>query len=116
VFNYNDNAPFKTSDDQIGIVAQELEKIAPYMVSKQAYNQFEDLREVNNQAYVFLLINAVKEQQEQITNQQQQIESQQKENTLLQLQVVAQQKESKEQKERMDSLEKLVKVLSKKVN
>jgi hypothetical protein len=66
VFNYNDNAPFKTSDDQIGIVAQELEKIAPYMVSKQSYNQFADLREVNNQAYVFLLINAVKEQQEQI--------------------------------------------------
>jgi hypothetical protein len=66
IFNYNDNAPFKTTDLQIGIVAQELEKIAPYMVSKQAYNQFADLREVNNQAYVFLLINAVKEQQEQI--------------------------------------------------
>jgi hypothetical protein len=66
IFNYNDNAPFKTSDAQIGIVAQELEKIAPYMVSKQAYNQFTDLREVNNQAYVFLLINAVKEQQQQI--------------------------------------------------
>jgi hypothetical protein len=66
VFNYNENAPFKTSDEQIGIVAQDLEKIAPYMVSKQAYNQFADLREVNNQAYVFLLINAVKEQQGQI--------------------------------------------------
>jgi hypothetical protein len=71
IFNYNDNAPFKTSDDQIGIVAQELEKIAPYMVSKQAYNQFADLREVNNQAYVFLLINAVKEQQQQIAAEQQ---------------------------------------------
>jgi hypothetical protein len=71
VFNYNNNAPFKTSDKQIGIVAQELEKIAPYMVSKQAYNQFTDLREVNNQAYVFLLINAVKEQQEQIAAEQQ---------------------------------------------
>jgi hypothetical protein len=71
VFNYNDNAPFKTSDEQIGIVAQDLEKIAPYMVSKQAYNQFADLREVNNQAYVFLLINAVKEQQQQIAAEQQ---------------------------------------------
>jgi hypothetical protein len=40
-------------------------------VSKQAYNQFADLREVNNQAYVFLLINAVKEQQQQIAAEQQ---------------------------------------------
>jgi hypothetical protein len=94
-FNYNDNAPFKTTDEQIGIVAQDLEKVAPYMVSKQHYQQFADLREVNNQAYVFLLINAVKEQQAQIDNQQ---------------------KESAEQKERIDKLEKIVKELSLKVN
>jgi hypothetical protein len=36
------------------------------MVNKKAYNAFSDLREVNNQAYVFLLINAVKEQQVRI--------------------------------------------------
>jgi hypothetical protein len=108
-FRYNDNAPFKTDEEQIGIVAQDLEKIAPYMVSKQAYNQFTDLREVNNQAYVFLLINAVKEQQVQI-------EAQQKEYTLLQVQITFQQKENKEQKERMDALEKLIKELSRKVN
>lgn len=65
-FNYNEKAPFKTTDEQIGIVAQELERIAPYMVSQIPYEQFKDLREVNNQAYVFLLINAVKEQQAQI--------------------------------------------------
>jgi hypothetical protein len=109
VFNYKENAPFKTSDDQIGIVAQELEKIAPYMVSKQAYSQFTDLREVNNQAYVFLLINAVKEQQEQIMNQQQQIASQQKENML-------QKKRYEEQQQRMDALEKSLKNLSQKFN
>jgi hypothetical protein len=109
IFNYNDNAPFKTSDEQIGIVAQDLEKIAPYMVSKQAYNQFTDLREVNNQAYVFLLINAVKEQQEQITNQQQ-------ENRLLQLKILNREKESDAQKERLDKLEKLINELSQKIN
>jgi polyhydroxyalkanoate synthesis regulator phasin len=116
VFNYNENAPFKTSDEQIGIVAQDLEKIAPYMVSKQAYNQFADLREVNNQAYVFLLINAVKDQQQQIeaqrkknVGQQDQIETQQKENTL-------QQKRFEEQQQRIDKLEKLVKELSGKFN
>ncbi len=60
-FNYNANAPFKADGEQIGIVAQELEKIAPYMVTKKEYADIKDLREVNNQAYVFLLINAVKE-------------------------------------------------------
>jgi hypothetical protein len=102
VFTYNDNAPFKTTDKQIGIVAQDLEKMAPYMVSKQAYNQFADLREVNNQAYIFLLINAVKEQQQQITNQQQA-------NAALQQQYIQQQ-------QHIDKLEKLIADLSRKVN
>lgn len=66
VFRYNAKAPYPVADAQIGIVAQELEKIAPYMVSQKPFNNFSDLREVNNQAYVFLLINAVKEQQERI--------------------------------------------------
>ncbi len=65
-FNYNEKAPYQISNEQVGIVAQELEKIAPYMVSKKPYDNFNDLREVNNQAYVFLLINAVKEQQARI--------------------------------------------------
>ncbi len=60
-FNYNKNAPFNAEGEQIGVVAQELEKIAPYMVSKVSMGDIKDLREVNNQAYPFLLINAVKE-------------------------------------------------------
>jgi|GEM_PF-1113335 len=94
-FRYNDNAPFKSDEEQIGIVAQDLEKIAPYMVSQKPYKEFNDLREVNNQAYVFLLINAVKEQQ---------------------VQIEAQQKENNGQKQRIDDLEKIVKELSRKVN
>lgn len=66
LFTYNDLAPCRTGDEQVGVVAQELEKIAPYMVSQKKYGDFSDLREVNNQAYIFLLINAVKEQQKQI--------------------------------------------------
>ena len=65
-FLYNDKAPFQNGTEQIGIVAQELEKLAPYMVTQKNYGGFNDLREVNNQAYVFLLINAVKQQQAQI--------------------------------------------------
>lgn len=66
VFHYNNKAPYPVAETQVGVVAQELERIAPYMVSQRAFNDFSDLREVNNQAYVFLLINAVKEQQQRI--------------------------------------------------
>jgi hypothetical protein len=65
-FNYKANAPFKADVEQIGVIAQELEQIAPYMVTQKPYGDIKDLREVSNQAYVFLLINAVKEQQAQI--------------------------------------------------
>ncbi|MCB0794641.1 MAG: tail fiber domain-containing protein [Flavobacteriales bacterium] len=61
VFTYNADAPFETEGEQVGIIAQELEKLAPYMVSTTEHGDISDLREVNNQAYTFLLINAVKE-------------------------------------------------------
>jgi len=60
-FYYNADAPFKTDQQQTGIIAQELEKAAPYMVEKNKQNGYDDLLSVNNQAYTFLLINAVKE-------------------------------------------------------
>ena len=68
-FIYNNKAPFSDQNVQIGVVAQELEKIAPYMVAQKEIGQFKDLREVNNQAYVFLLINAIKQQQKQLADQ-----------------------------------------------
>jgi hypothetical protein len=78
-FTYNGSAPFASTQLQTGILAQELEKVAPYMVEKTTQNGFTDLRYVNNQAYTFLLINAVKEQQLQIAQQQLQLNQQQKE-------------------------------------
>ncbi len=73
-FNYNSASPFITDKKQIGIIAQELEQIAPYMVETNIQNGIVGLRSVNNQAYTFLLINAVKELQQQIINQQKQID------------------------------------------
>ena len=72
-FNYNEQSPFQTEKMQIGILAQDLEKVAPYMVDKNITKDFDDLRSVNNQAYVFLLINAVKEQQIQIEKMRQEM-------------------------------------------
>jgi hypothetical protein len=68
-FYYKENAPFATDRQQVGVLAQELETVAPYLVDKVATDSYKDLRSVNNQAYVFLLINAVKEQQSQIEQQ-----------------------------------------------
>jgi hypothetical protein len=65
-FYYNQQSPFKTDKMQIGILAQELERVAPYMIDKNVTKEFDDLRSVNNQAYIFLLINAVKELQAEI--------------------------------------------------
>jgi hypothetical protein len=65
-FYYNQQSPFQTDKMQVGILAQELEKVAPYMVDKNVTKEFDDMRSVNNQAYIFLLINAVKELQKEI--------------------------------------------------
>ena len=65
-YYYNADAPFPSDKKQVGIIAQELETVAPYMVEKNKEKGYEDLRVVNNQAYTFLLINAVKQQQEEI--------------------------------------------------
>ena len=64
-FYYKADAPFNTTSRQIGVIAQELEKVAPYMVEKNNQQGYNDLRSVNNQAYIFLLINAVKELSDQ---------------------------------------------------
>jgi hypothetical protein len=73
-FQYKPDAPFATREKQVGIIAQELEKAAPYMVHQTTENGVNDLRWVDNQAYIFLLINAVKEQQQLIKALQQKIE------------------------------------------
>lgn len=65
-FNYTANAPFPNTQSQIGIIAQELEKIAPYMVHQTTEGNVQDMRWVDHQAYIFLLINAIKEQQQQL--------------------------------------------------
>ena len=74
-FRYNEDAPFQTDQTQVGVVAQELEKVAPYMVHQTSHNEMNDVRYVDNQAYTFLLINAVKELKNKNEQQQQLIES-----------------------------------------
>ena len=64
---------YDTQKQYIGVVAQELKEVAPYMVGTFKKNETEYLN-VDNGAMTYMLINAVKEQQKQIEAQQQQID------------------------------------------
>lgn len=72
-YQYNQLSGYDTQKQYIGVLAQEIKEVAPYMVGtfikdeKEYYN-------VDNSAITYMLINAVKEQQTQIETQQKQIE------------------------------------------
>lgn len=74
-FNYNQVTGYDTEKRYVGVVAQELKAISPYMVSDlnmhapdgSAYLQ------VDNSAMTYMLINAVKEQQSQMTETKKEI-------------------------------------------
>ncbi len=64
-FKYNTLSGYNTAAQHIGVVAQELQQVAPYMVGTFTKNNTEYLN-VDNTAMTYMLINAVKEQQKQI--------------------------------------------------
>jgi hypothetical protein len=59
-YHYNEKSGFDTKPEYVGIIAQELKEIAPYMVGKYKHNG-EEYFDVNNSAMTYMLINAVKE-------------------------------------------------------
>ena len=61
-YNYNQQSGCDTKPVYVGIIAQELKQIAPYMVSTAKKNG-SDYLNVDNGAMTYMLINAVKEQQ-----------------------------------------------------
>jgi hypothetical protein len=64
-FHYNKESGYDNSKEYIGVLAQDLQQVAPYMVNTINRNNKEYLS-VDNSAMMYMLINAVKEQQEQI--------------------------------------------------
>lgn len=64
-FNYKKNSGFSTAKPYVGVLAQDLQKTAPYMIG--SFNKDgQDLLNVDNSAMTYMLINAVKEQQAEI--------------------------------------------------
>lgn len=82
-FNYNGKANTPTDERFVGTLAQDLQKIAPYMVKDWTYTndegKSEDYLSVDYGALGFITINAVKEQQEMIESQQSEIDQLKKE-------------------------------------
>lgn len=64
-FHYNKESGYDNNKEYIGVIAQDLQTVAPYMVNKFNRNDKEYLN-VDNSAMIYMLINAVKEQQEEI--------------------------------------------------
>jgi hypothetical protein len=76
-FNYNEKSGYDTSKQYVGILAQELKEIAPYMVDSFEKDGTEFYK-ADNTSMTYMLINAMKEQQQMIELQQQQLLDQQK--------------------------------------
>jgi len=68
-FRYNEKTEYNTEEVHIGIIAQELQEIAPYMVKDQ-----EEYLAIDGSAFKYMLINAVQEQDQIITDQQKEID------------------------------------------
>jgi hypothetical protein len=56
-FHYNKLSEFDTEPEHIGVIAQELMEVAPYMVSENEHGYLD----VNNSAMTYMLVNAVQE-------------------------------------------------------
>lgn len=64
-YHYNQLSGYDTKPEYIGVLAQEIKAIAPYMVGSFE-KKGETWYNVDNSAMTYMLINAVKEQQQQI--------------------------------------------------
>ncbi len=79
-YHYNGINGFPTEPRFIGVIAQELQKVSPYMVKDYSTPENpEKYLTVDPNAFTYMLINSVKELDETVQKQQQKIESQQAE-------------------------------------
>lgn len=75
-FEYNGLANMPTGERFVGILAQEMQKVAPYMISACSCNpDGEDYLKYDANALFYILVNAVQEQEQTIADQKKQITS-----------------------------------------
>jgi hypothetical protein len=72
-FNYK--SEFKWGDKTyVGLIAQEVELVVPTMVEQKEVNGISDFREVDPNEINYMLINAIKEQQQMIEELRKEVE------------------------------------------
>src|SRR5207237_3635168 len=78
-FHYNGKAEMPTDKEFIGVIAQDVQKTAPYMVGTFHYKNddgnMEDYLDYDANALTYILVNSVKEQQKTIEEKDSRIES-----------------------------------------
>jgi len=72
-FHYNGLEGLATDETQIGLVAQDVEQVAPYMVSRRSGNDLADVRVMSPQALPYLLINAIQELEAKVADLERQL-------------------------------------------
>lgn len=65
-FKYNGKAGIETQEEYVGIIAQEMQRIAPYMVGEFTDEDGKSYLSFDPSALDFIIVNAIKEQQKQI--------------------------------------------------
>jgi hypothetical protein len=76
-YRYNEKAGTDTKKEYIGVIAQELKEVAPYMVGTFELDSTE-YYDVDNSAMMYMLINAVKELNEKLDGKDERLDEQQK--------------------------------------
>jgi len=72
-YNYNERSGYDTKPVYVGVTAQDLQQIAPYMVGKFKKGN-EEYLDVNTSAMTYMMVNAIKEQQKMIDDLKKEIE------------------------------------------
>ena len=89
-YHYNELSGFDMDKEYVGVIAQELQEVAPYMVtSTQFKNTGKEYLSVNNSAMTYMLINSVKELKGQVDTKDATITKQQEQLNALQTQMTA---------------------------
>ena len=73
-YHYNEKSGFDTKPEYVGVLAQDLKEVAPYMVGTYD-KEGSEFYNVDNSAMTYMLINAVQELKEIVDRQQKEIEA-----------------------------------------
>jgi FtsZ-binding cell division protein ZapB len=104
-FQYNGEADMPTNKTYVGVIAQEMQKIAPYMVGSFTYQDTTgkkaDYLDYDANALTYILVNAVKEQQGQMEQLKQENETRMQEIQERDAQMEALKQENEQMKKEM---------------